>query len=97
MKNPKVGERVKVYWNNGASDILEIANVEGDFVYFHGGMVPTVVDRRQCVRLVKKKRREFWIIASDLREWKVCGSYRDACEEVSLSEEIIHLREVRKK
>lgn len=57
MKNPKVGERVKVY--AGIADFTDvIKEVKEDFLLIGNfGWF----SRRQCVRIVPKNRMEFWI------------------------------------
>lgn len=61
MKNPKVGEKVRVYYSEGcmegkitkvANNAIKLADDTGTLGWYH---------RRQCVRLVPKKRMEFWI------------------------------------
>jgi len=97
MKNPKIGERVRAYFG-GVSLVGEIDSVDGDIVKVSDkGITIGRYDRRQCVRLVKKKRREYWIVTSEARAWSVYGSYNDAYECVGVGEDIIHVREVKKK
>ena len=95
MKNPKVGEKVRAYFGSSSvkgevtsvsKDLLAVTD-EDDAVYWF--------DRRQCVRLVPKKRRDFWIVARNNSAWLVFGSAIDAEESAWLNDEIIHVREVK--
>jgi hypothetical protein len=95
MKNPRIGERVRAY--TGFSSVVgQIICVEGNIVKIGKTGDFDCYDRRQCVRLVKKKRREYWIVAPVDKAWTVYGSRYDADECTGEGVNIIHVREVKK-
>lgn len=69
----KVGDRVRVYQGQGAPEtqlIGEVAGIanENSLCVAHGTQKAYVsyYHPKQCRRLVKKKRREWWILEHDL-------------------------------
>jgi hypothetical protein len=95
MKNPKVGERARAYFGDVGFIDREITNVSGSLVRFGDA---GWYDRRQCVRLVNKnKRREFWLTVGDRRSSRVYNDFEIARAHAAVDEDIIHVREVKKK
>lgn len=103
MKNPKIGERVRAYDNDtivgGYSG--SITKVDGDCVFVND---IRWFDRRQCVRLAKKKYREFWIARHfdcNVRDYvylcEPAGTEHTALCHVACRLEFTHVKEVRKK
>lgn len=99
----KVGDRVRVYdWRNGTS----VGAV--DHITRHGELCVSFSDQdikifaypKQCRRLVKKKRREYWI---DIRQTEngVEPNYvlweAEPVMNIQVRGELIHVREVKEK
>lgn len=65
MKNPKVGERVKVYQLGLCGTLTDFCSVIYDINEYGALLVHKerniLANPKQCRRLVKKKRKEVWV------------------------------------
>lgn len=102
MKNPKIGEWVRAYdnfqvrWHSDG----KVTSVNADRIQLDE---KAWYDRRQCVRLVKKKRREFWVVKHSCSiEAPLVYDYKPGqssyiCPSSVCAVDVIHVREVKKK
>lgn len=75
MKNPKIGEKINVYVQGEKllkkTSIISVSDDAITVLDLQGAL--RTFDRRQCVRLIKKERREWWVaIPKDHLRRPVC-------------------------
>lgn len=89
----KPGERVAFY-NWGERHVGTVVSIDDDHIEVNTGICQHGVHRKQCRRLKKRKRREWWIARSPRTgEWKVFDYNPQNADEPS--PEVVKVREVK--
>ncbi len=96
MRNALVNERVAVYVGGHRLQGVVAQVLSDDACRVTTGTGTFVAHTKQLRRLVKKKRREFWVVWRPDGEWGVFGNSNGAHSSAGLVGEVIHVREVKK-